>query len=84
MQLEYIFIHPRVYEFSRVREVCTSCFSSEVLLHHNNIIYKHACTCRINNVWSLIWDTQHTDMFIQSNLTHNIKWVFKEYTCWSL
>ena len=34
MQLGCIFIHPRVYEISRVHGFCTSCFSFEVWLHH--------------------------------------------------
>ena len=35
MQLGCIFIHPRVYEISRVHGFCTSCFSFEVWLHHS-------------------------------------------------
>ena len=35
MQLRCIFIHPRVYEISRVHGFCTSCFSFEVWLHHS-------------------------------------------------
>ena len=46
MQLGYIysFIHPRVYETSRVHGFCSSCFSFEVWLHHstNTIIRTQA------------------------------------------
>ena len=37
MQLGCIFIHPRVYEISRVHGFCTSCFSFEVWLHHSTM-----------------------------------------------
>ena len=39
MQLGCIFIHPRVYEISRVHGFCTSCFSFEVWLHHSTKFY---------------------------------------------
>ena len=35
MQLGCIFIHPRMYEISRVHGFCTSCFFFEVWLHHS-------------------------------------------------
>ena len=41
MQLGCIFIHPRVYEISRVPGFCTSCFSFEVWLHHSTNNYIH-------------------------------------------
>ena len=45
MQLGYIFIHPRVYEISRVHGFCTSCFSFEVQLHHSTNIYIYIYIC---------------------------------------
>ena len=39
MQLECIFIHPRVYEIFRVHGFCNSCFSFEVWLHHYSTSY---------------------------------------------
>ena len=45
MQLGCIFIHPKVYEISRVHGLCTSsCFSFEVWLHHSTKYDNHGCS----------------------------------------
>ena len=47
MQLGCIFIHPRVYETSRVHGFCTSSFSFEVWLHHSTRRYVQISMLRV-------------------------------------
>ena len=70
MQLGCSFIHPRVYEISRVHGFCTSCFSFEVWLHHSTM-----------NVNFVILPTSTIYMYCRSGNFHVRKWLYGKFSC---